>query len=82
MGLVPGEFSKEIKESSAKKYLFKIFIFSIGEKNAKQKNFETSWYSSQNGKELNKRQQMVEGVWRKGNPHPLLLAMQTCPSSL
>lgn len=62
MGLVPGEFSQEIKENSAKKYRKKVHLLYQVEKNANQKNFETSWYLSQNGKQ-NKMQQMLEGVW-------------------
>ena len=46
--------------------------------NANQNYTKISPYTCQNGHNYqDKKQQMLERMWRKGNPHTLLVGMQT-----
>ena len=45
--------------------------------NANQNDFEISSYPSQNGKDHQNNRQMLEGMWAKGELHPLLVGLET-----
>lgn len=61
----------------AKIHLKKIFIVPSSKENANQNNFETLSYPSQHSEDQHNQQQMQERMWERGNPHLLLVGLQT-----
>ena len=53
------------------------------QKNANQNHNEVSFHASQNGCDPKVyKQEMLERVWRKGNPLTLLVGMQTSTATM